>query len=380
MPPNCCFIENSTRCLRPRKPLSNFCEKHQQFFKAQSNQEIIEKLSTAVRSCIFVDPNKKISPAQDKGAWIPFINLFNEMIDRGYKYEEVMLSVKSQQETTGVLDDILAEIGRDPKWKRFEKIVNAIHELKSEGAEVKLDDEIIGQRTGRPRQIDISARFKHGYYSYLIVVECKDYNGRIPIEKVEAFRAKIEDVGAQKGIMVSSGGFQAGAEATAKAYNIELFTLEEVKTDWSQVVREIAISVPFPQLVQFDYMQSDRFPQSGVTGPLSFQDILIYKDQFEPPESLAKICCDLSMSVRDRKLALPLEMHFKFEETRFLKVPSLIDYIPLFGLKILFMEYRFKKQNNIDIAPQVVSYRYSDIFKRTDHIIPAEAIKAKINQ
>ena len=378
MPSICCFIENETRCEHPRKPLSNFCEKHQQFFKAQSNQEIIEKLSVAVRNCIFVAPNKKISPVQDKEAWIPFINLFNEMIDRGYKYEEVMLSFKSQQETAGVLEDILTEIGRDPKWKRFEKVVNAIHELKLEGAEVKFDDEIIGKRTGRPRQIDISARFRHGFYDYLIVVECKDYNGKIPIEKLEAFRSKIEDVGAQKGIMVSSGGFQAGAEATAKTYNIDLFTLEEVKTDWSQVVGEVAVSVPFPHSVQFDYMQSDRLPQSGATGPMSFQDILIYKDQFQPPESLAKICSDLSMAVHDRKLNLPLTMHLKFDEMRFLKLPSLIDYIPLYGLKIVFVKYSFKKQNNIDIAPQIASYRYSDILKKADYVIPADEVNARI--
>jgi hypothetical protein len=56
------------------------------------------------------------------------------------------------------------------------------------------------------------------------------------MEKVEAFRTKLEDVGAMPGIMVSPHGFQEGAIKTAQAYNIELFTLTEVKSDWTIVL------------------------------------------------------------------------------------------------------------------------------------------------
>ena len=48
-------------------------------------------------------------------------------------------------------------------------------------------------------------------------IECKDYKTSVPIAAVEAFRTKLEDVGADKGIMVSSRGFQQGAIETARA-------------------------------------------------------------------------------------------------------------------------------------------------------------------
>ena len=67
---------------------------------------------------------------------------------------------------------------------------------------MELDDKILGKRSGSMRQIDISIRFDQGFYDYLTIVECKDYDRKVSIDRIEAFRAVIEDVGAQKGIMV----------------------------------------------------------------------------------------------------------------------------------------------------------------------------------
>lgn len=55
-----------------------------------------------------------------------------------------------------------------------------------------------------------------------IGIECKNYNSSVPIEKVEAFKTKIERCNINKGIMVSFKGFQSGAIAEAKLSNIDL--------------------------------------------------------------------------------------------------------------------------------------------------------------
>ena len=64
--------------------------------------------------------------------------------------------------------------------------------------------------------------------------ECKDYLHPVPVDDLEEFHAKIEQVGRDntKGTMVSTSGFQAGARRFAKANGIGLMrvvpkTLEE---------------------------------------------------------------------------------------------------------------------------------------------------------
>lgn len=58
--------------------------------------------------------------------------------------------------------------GQDRRWRRFERVVAAIHHLETEGAQVAWDDFING------RQFDVTIRFEHGLYKYLSVIECKD--------------------------------------------------------------------------------------------------------------------------------------------------------------------------------------------------------------
>src|SRR5271165_4168940 len=105
----------------------------------------------------------------------------------------------------------------DPrKWKHFERLIAAIHAAANRGAKVKWNDSING------RQFDVTIRFKQGLYEYLTVVECKDYTRPVPVEKVEAFVTKSQDVGAHHGVLASSSGFQEGALHAAKKHNITL--------------------------------------------------------------------------------------------------------------------------------------------------------------
>src|SRR3712207_7958108 len=52
-----------------------------------------------------------------------------------------------------------------------------------------------------------------GLHKYLTIVECKRYARRVGIRDVEAFITKIQDVQANKGVMVSTVGFDEGARA-----------------------------------------------------------------------------------------------------------------------------------------------------------------------
>lgn len=106
-------------------------------------------------------------------------------------------------------------------WKRFERLVAAIHHAESSGAEVRWNDVVGG------RQFDVTVRFKHGLHNYLTVIECKDYMGKVPVEKIDAFVTKSRDVRANKSIMVSANGFQSGCIEVANRHGVKLLVLNE---------------------------------------------------------------------------------------------------------------------------------------------------------
>ena len=109
-----------------------------------------------------------------------------------------------------------------PKWTLFEKLVAEIHRAELQGAEVCWNDEIEG------RQFDVIVRFTAGFYSYLTVIEVKHHVDPLKVESVDAFVTKMRDVKANKGIIVSSSGFQRGCYEVARRHGIELLTLTEV--------------------------------------------------------------------------------------------------------------------------------------------------------
>jgi restriction endonuclease Mrr len=96
-------------------------------------------------------------------------------------------------------------------------LVTAVHQAADEGAEVRWNDKING------RQFDVTIRFKKGLYEYLTVVECKNYETPIPVEKVEAFDTKASDAHADRAVMASTSGFWRGAQdVAARHHTIEL--------------------------------------------------------------------------------------------------------------------------------------------------------------
>ena len=61
--------------------------------------------------------------------------------------------------------------------------------------------------------------------SLIIVLECKDYKGSIPVDDVEEFHAKLQQIGADntKGVIISNNAmFQSGAISYAKSNGITL--------------------------------------------------------------------------------------------------------------------------------------------------------------
>jgi len=145
-----------------------------------------------------------------------------------------------------------------PLGKQLERLVAAIQYAESTGAVVTWNDTIDG------RQFDVTVRFKYGLHSYLTVIECKDYASKVPVEKVDALATKSRDVGANKAILISARGFQAGCFPVAERHGIELLVLTESSTPTAQDL----IARITPALNVYDV----SFVATGTSSPILFED------------------------------------------------------------------------------------------------------------
>lgn len=122
----------------------------------------------------------------------------------------------------------LADLVTD--WGGFEKLVAELHDT----GDVKVEHNVtLPGRSGAPRQIDVLVRHTQGLYEHLIVVECKYRSAPIERLHVDALATTIREVGASRGVIFSTKGFQSGAIAQAKHESISLFLLRELTdTEW----------------------------------------------------------------------------------------------------------------------------------------------------
>src|ERR1017187_7591686 len=70
--------------------------------------------------------------------------------------------------------------------------------------------------------VDVYAFGKFHGVSFKWIVQCKDWKSNVPKEVVLAFSAVVQDVGADRGFVLSEIGFQSGALRVAQKTNVTL--------------------------------------------------------------------------------------------------------------------------------------------------------------
>lgn len=109
--------------------------------------------------------------------------------------------------------------------KDYEMFVQRVFESLV-GVDAFQGKEYEGRITKRKIKVDVSFVLNiAGGASLLVIVECKHYSHRVPVDDVEEFHSKLDDIGAQKGILVTTVGFQDGAVKAARGRRIALALL-----------------------------------------------------------------------------------------------------------------------------------------------------------
>jgi hypothetical protein len=136
-----------------------------------------------------------------------------------------------------VVKELLAsELAKDFKGGRFE-VFGSKHYL--------------GKTTGHNHQIDASAEVHLAGTRVLILAECKKYESYVGVDDIMEFAFRIKDISAQKGILVTTVGFQTGTEKIARAEGIALVivgnkfpTPLKLLTNWLVVVPHADVPEP----------------------------------------------------------------------------------------------------------------------------------------
>ena len=112
--------------------------------------------------------------------------------------------------------------------QQFEKEVRAM--LDAMGAHLTAfrseHREIIPAADGE-YEIDVTVRFSALEMEFLVLIECKYHKNPVKREMIQALHSKILSVGASKGAMFSTSGFQSGALEYALAHGIATVQVED---------------------------------------------------------------------------------------------------------------------------------------------------------
>jgi hypothetical protein len=92
--------------------------------------------------------------------------------------------------------------------------------------------------SGQDYEIDLSLEFQVLGARYVTFIEAKHYRARIAVGEVLEFAAKLTDAGANKGIMVTTTGFQVGAQVVASSRGIALLVVPFAKGARPRIVLE----------------------------------------------------------------------------------------------------------------------------------------------
>ena len=109
-------------------------------------------------------------------------------------------------------------------------------------------------------QIDGLIKFYLLGAAFKVLVECKKYKNSVKREQVQALKGKIDSIGAQKGIFISTSSFQSGALEYARKHGIALITITDGNVIYhtrSDEINKAVRNIGAPYQMAFQRMQTN---------------------------------------------------------------------------------------------------------------------------
>ena len=120
------------------------------------------------------------------------------------------------------------------EWFKFQEVI--CDYFKSIGAEAKTNVSVQGVRTSH--DIDILVKTKFLGEDLLWIIEAKKWKEKVNKLHVLALRTIVEDIGDERGCIVSEAVVKKGAVEAAKSTNIKLKTFDELKLNTKELIED----------------------------------------------------------------------------------------------------------------------------------------------
>lgn len=166
--------------------------------------------------------------------------------------------------------------------KLQQALIDSEEYLKQKNIKIEKNKKLQDNR-GRDREFDLYWEYELAEVKYKTVIECKDYNSKISIEKIDALVGKIQDFPDLKPIFATKVGYQKGAEEKAKDYKIELLIVREQNdNDWEDkdgtpLIKSILINTHIlhpAKIIEFKPMIDKNFIEDNtnfdISKPITF--------------------------------------------------------------------------------------------------------------
>lgn len=115
-------------------------------------------------------------------------------------------------------------------WKDYQE--EAAEFFRSLGLSAETDVKLQGVRT--THNMDVVVKSKHVGFEVLWLVECKHWKSAVSKLHVLGLREIVNDLGADRGILLCEAGFQAGAVEAANLTNVQVTSLASLSVETRQ--------------------------------------------------------------------------------------------------------------------------------------------------
>lgn len=226
-------------CARCLDPALFRCATHLYEYQQTPPNQLLQDAAESIVQCTrFTDEGLPRLACTGIHSWKRLCNAVSALGFHGYQDDGELLTalVSSIESIRGPWRDLDSSVTR--KGNPFERLVTRLYleELApftrrpsapdDPGPSVRvLWNRKLPSLAGGRRQIDVLLRWRHQERVADTIVECRDHE--VKVSEVDAFATLVRRVQADRGVMVSSVGFQSGAERSAKLDEIETRVVSE---------------------------------------------------------------------------------------------------------------------------------------------------------
>jgi hypothetical protein len=244
------------------------------------------------------------------------------------------------------------------EYEVFEKVVASVFEQLSNDHTVKHNDKING------RQVDVSIRAKIAGIDLLIIVQCKAYKTKLDVTYVDELLGTMQDIGAHRGVLVSTKGFSGRAIQRAARCGIDLCIVKDAENrNWKLDLKIPVIYERIHPLIQLSYDINlkagdnpprpdkaiingvnpwDKFKQDWDTGELNLEPGKhVYDFGFKNPT--LKLDNGQEREIRNIKVIYTISKHFGFGYIDDIPMTKLMNNISTGQTHIIIDEEAFNK-------------------------------------